>query len=112
MVVLGYDNDRWRTWPFRSLSFQTHTFRRTLDTPHRVHKKKSVLILNTENETEKKRTRKLTHVMITTIQNRLITPTPFTNTRQRINNSQTNLLPLLRLIDSDIFDVSDESQVA
>ena len=49
--------------------------------------------------------------MITTIQNRLITPTPFTNTRQRINNSQPNLLPLLRLIDSDIFDVSDESQV-
>ena len=50
--------------------------------------------------------------MITTIQNRLITPTPFTNTRQRINNSQTNLLSLLRLIDSDIFNVSDESQVA
>ena len=50
--------------------------------------------------------------MITTIQNRLITPTPFTNTRQRINNPQPNLLPLLRLIDSDVFDVPDESQVA
>ena len=49
--------------------------------------------------------------MITTIQNRLITPTSFTNTRQRINNSQTNLLPLLRLIDGDIFNVADESQV-
>jgi len=50
------------------------------------------------------------NVLITAVQNGLITPQSLTNPNERLNNPQTDFLPLLFRIDCDIFDMSHLAQ--
>jgi hypothetical protein len=52
----------------------------------------------------------LTNVIIATIQNTLITPRVLTDVCQRLNDPQTQLLPLLVLVHSDVLYVTDAAQ--
>ena len=48
--------------------------------------------------------------MITAVQDRLITTTVLANPRQRLDNPQPQLLPLLILVHRNIFNMTDASQ--
>jgi len=50
------------------------------------------------------------YILITTIQNRLITPLPLTHPRQRLNNPQPQLLPLNFSIHRNILNMPNTTQ--
>lgn len=53
-----------------------------------------------------------TYVLLTAVQDRLITPTPLANSRQGLDDAQAYLLALLLLVDGDVLDVADAAETA